>query len=266
LSATTLPSGQEHHFRERAFKRSFFVSFGIHVVILVAAGSMTLFRMSGTIYAPSYTVDLVSVPAPTPAASAKPAASRPRTQSKPAPENKVQKPAESAPPKEIREEIQQSGGDEAARLERRKKREELEMEIGRLLESFTSEENTVTEDRVGPAQTSAVGPSVTDAPTGGNDVPSNIMFRAYHDRIWAKIRSSWVPQGVTSEISLIAVVGIRIAVDGEIEQFWIEERSGNDYYDQSAIRAIRKANPLPPLPDDMNDEPLDVGINFRYPE
>ena len=135
----TLPSGQGHHFSERAFKSSFFVSFGIHVVILVAAGSMTLFRMSGTTYAPSYTVDLVSLPSTTPAASAKPAPSKPRIKPKPIPEKKIPEPAEPVAPEEVHDEIQNTGGDEAARLERRKKTEELEMEVQRLLESITSE-------------------------------------------------------------------------------------------------------------------------------
>ncbi len=131
-----------------------------------------------------------------------------------------------------------------ARFERRQKIEELEAEARRLYESF---EQFDTQD--------------------DPDVQPGIRFRAYYDRIWSQIRSSWViPEGVTARVSLVTVVGIRIAEDGEIEQFWIEERSGNEYYDQSALRAIRKANPLPPLPKDLRGEPLDVGINFRYPE
>jgi len=267
LSTFTLPSGQDHHFRERAFKRSIIVSIGIHVVILVAAGSMTLFHMSGTTYSPSYTVDLVSLPSPKPAAVAKPAPAKPKPVPKPVAENKVAKPAAEPPPLEVQKEMQTSGGDEAARLERRKKIEEMEMEVRRLYESFTSEEDITTEDHTQPVETDAVGPPAVNASAGGNNTPSNIRFRVYYDRIWAQIRSSWVlPEGVTSRVSLTTVVGIRIDVDGEIEQFWIEERSGNDYYDQSAIRAIRKANPLPPLPDELSDAPLEVGINFRYPE
>ena len=263
----TLPSGQGHHFSERAFKSSFFVSFGIHVVILVAAGSMTLFRMSGTTYAPSYTVDLVSLPSTTPAASAKPAPSKPRIKPKPVPEKKIPEPAESVAPEEVQKEMQTSGGDEAARLERRKKIEELEMEARRLYESYTTEEDVTTGESIQPAEADVDAPSVTSTPTGGNDAPSNIRNRAYHDRIWAKIRSKWLlPEGVTSSASLITVVGIRIAASGEIEQFWIEKRSGNDYYDQSALRAIRKANPLPSLPDDISETSLEVGINFKYPE
>lgn len=271
MPAFTLPASQGHHFGEKAFKSSFFVSFGIHIVIVVVAGSMTLFRMSGTTYTPSYTVDLVSLPAPKPdraskpAPAAKPAPSEIKTPAKPV-VKKEPRPAVSSPPLDIEKEIKPAGGDEAARLERRKKIEELELDIKRLIESYTTEEDVTTGESVQPAETDVDAPPVTSTPTGGNDAPSNVRSRAYYDRIWAKIRSSWVPQGVTSKVSLLTVVGIRIATDGEIEQSWFEERSGNDYYDQSALRAIRKANPLSPLPDELGDAPLEVGINFRYPE
>ena len=182
-------------------------------------------------------------------------------------EKRAESPAEPPLPREVQEELKLSGGDEAARLERRKKREELEMEVRRLLESFKTEENTGIEESVQPAETPADTPTEVSTPAGGSDMASNIKFRAYHDRIWAKIRSKWIlPEGVTSSTSLITVVSIRIAASGEIEQFWIEKRSGNDYYDQSALRAIRKANPLPSLPDDISETSLEVGINFNYPK
>jgi TonB family protein len=233
---------------------------------------MTLFHMSGTTYAPSYTVDLVSLPAPKPARvskpapAAKPAPSEIKTPSKPV-VKKDPRPAVSSPPVEIEKEIMPAGGDEAARLERRKKSEELESKALRQYESFQTKENSVVEESVQPAETAVVGPPVTSTPTGGNGTPTNIRNMAYYDRIWSKIRSSWIiPEGVASRVSLVTVVGIRIAADGEIEKYWIEEKSGNDYYDQSALRAIGRANPLAPLPDEMSDAPLEVGINFRYPE
>lgn len=232
---------------------------------------MTLFHMSGTNYAPSYTVDLVAVPAPKPAPKAAPVvkAAPKKAEKKPEParEKPVVKPAVTTPPADIAEEFLPSGGDEAARLERRKKIEQLQMEAQRLYESFQAEDNTATNESVQPEEVPADTPAEVSTPAGGSDASSNIRFRAYYDRIWAKIRSSWVlPEGVTSSTSLTTVVGIRIAASGEIEQYWIEERSGNDYYDQSALRAIRKASPLPSLPDDISEIPLEVGINFKYPE
>ena len=273
MSISTLPSGQGHHFKDGAFKRSFLVSFGIHFIILVVAGSMTLFRMSGTTYAPSYAVDLVSLPAPRPAPAAKPspavktAPKEVKKQPEPAVKKEVLKPAAAALPIEKVDDTLPSGGDEAARVERRKKIEELEMEARRLYESYTTEEDMITSESAQPAETDVDAPSAMSTPTGGGSTISDIRFRAYYDRIWAKIRSSWViPEGVISEATLLTVVRIRISASGEIEQSWIEKKSGNEYYDQSALRAIGRAKHLPALPDDISDTSLEVGINFRYPE
>jgi colicin import membrane protein len=221
--------------------------------------------MSGTTYTPSYTVDLVSLPSTTPAATAKPVSVKPKAQPKPVPEKKVSKPDESVAPKEVLEEFKPSGGDEAARLERRKKIEELEMETRRLYETFTSEDAGVTEESQ-PGETSADLPPATSAPAGVSGNQNSIRFRAYYDLIWAQIRASWVlPEGVTSGTKLLTKARISIAPDGTIEQFWIEKKSGNDYYDQSVLRAISRAKHLPPLPEELSGSPFEVGLNFKYP-
>lgn len=278
MSSFTLPSGHEHHFRERSFRRSFLVSLGIHLAILVAAGSATLFHMKGATYSPSYTVDLVALPP-----SAEPAAVRPVTP-KPAPAPEAPKAPETpkAPPKsepppaetgaEVRpdegaREILPSGGDEAARSERRRRIEELEREARRLYESYTAEESGSTVPSAPVQERADADAAAPGTASGGASGPTDIRFRAYYDRIWAQIRSAWVlPEGIASEGHLVTVVGIRISGTGNIEQSWIENRSGNQYYDQSALRAVRKANPLPPLPEGIHEVPLEVGINFRYPE
>jgi TonB family protein len=280
LSTFTLPSAQDHHFREKTFRRSFLASAGIHVAILAVTASITLFRMSGTHYAPSYTVDLVTLPAAAPARKAEPAKpavqepSKPpaeKKETKPQVEKKVQKQAPAAVPEKIQKEMKPSGGDEAAaRLKRRKQSEELEKKVQSLLETITSKEDLTGNREPQPTDTAAETPgrkAATGAVSGGQGAAADIRSKAYYDRIWTKIRSSWVlPEGVASQSSLLTKVGIRIAPDGTIEQSWFEKKSGNDYYDQSALRAIRKANPLPPLPEELSGSPLEVGINFRYPE
>lgn len=276
MSDFTMPSGHGHQ-RDRFFKSSVLISFVIHALIIAVAGTMTLFKMSGTNYAPSYTVDLVTLPAPRPAPVKSPAAEvkqapkevkpKPEPKPQPPPEKKTSKPAAAPPPPETVREFKPSGGDEAAQAERRKKIEELQREAQRLYESFTAEEPAPAPESLQPAEIPAASESGAKSPGGGTNAPNDIRFRVYYDRIWAKIRSSWVlPEGVTAKTSLLTVVSIRIAADGKIEEAWIEKKSGNEYYDQSALRAIRKANPLPPLPEGVSGSTLEVGINFRYPE
>ena len=275
MSTFTLPSSQENHLRDKAFKRSFALSFGIHILILVVTGSVTLFRMSGTTYAPTYTVDLVTLP-PSPAPS-KPQAAPPAPQPapKPAPEKpKAPEPAKKAAPpaqpplveKKV-DEVTQAGGDEMARQERRRRIQELEQETRRLYESIKEGERGAPESGAAVQEPAPTAPAATGAPAGGRSSASDLRNRAYYDRIWSQIRAAWViPEGVISQASLVTVVGIRISPAGDIKQSWIEKKSGNDYYDQSALRAIRKATPLPPPPEGMADGDLDVGVNFKYPE
>jgi len=54
---------------------------------------------------------------------------------------------------------------------------------------------------------------------------------------------------------------ITIAPSGEIVDIWFETRSGNAYLDESVYRAVKKANPLPPLPGGRKSS-LSVGMRF----
>jgi TonB family protein len=268
MTAHTLPSGQEHHFREREFKRSFTVSLVIHLVIFIAAGSVTLFRMSGTTYSPTYTVDLISLPpapASRPAQVKAPARSAAKTPEK-KPDQTVSPDKEPPPLDQSVEDLRPAGGDEAARLERRKRIEALELEARQLYESYTAEEageadESATAEEAGPVER----PASDHAVSGGQ--ASNLRFRNYYDQIIAQMRAAWVlPDGVAVGDKLLTVVGVTISPMGDIQNISIEKSSGNLYFDQSAIRAIRKASPLPPIPEELGDESLEVGgLNFKYP-
>ena len=97
-------------------------------------------------------------------------------------------------------------------------------------------------------------------PTGG--VP-DMEFSAYYNDVWKRIRSMWsVPEDLLDQ-DLETILGIRVARDGTIVDVWMEESSGNSYYDDTALRAIRKANPLAPLPEKYDGASMDVGIRFN---
>lgn len=61
---------------------------------------------------------------------------------------------------------------------------------------------------------------------------------------------------------LEAIMVIKIMPNGRIAEFWFEKRSGDRYLDESAERAVRKADPLPPLPGDFTDPYYEVGLRF----
>ncbi|OGP63845.1 MAG: hypothetical protein A2170_08110, partial [Deltaproteobacteria bacterium RBG_13_53_10] len=86
----------------------------------------------------------------------------------------------------------------------------------------------------------------------------------YYGRIWAKIKEAWtIPENVLKEtVDLETVIVVIIERDGRIQEAWFEKKSGDELYDQMALRAIKKAEPLPPLPRELSDKTLEIGIRF----
>jgi len=103
------------------------------------------------------------------------------------------------------------------------------------------------------------------SPFGGSAQQSKLD--EYYSTIWEKIKKEWTLPGELSKgkADLETIIVIIIEKDGKIQKSWFEKRSGNTLYDQSAMRAIKKAGPLPPIPKEFSDNIFEIGIRF-YPE
>jgi len=68
-----------------------------------------------------------------------------------------------------------------------------------------------------------------------------------------KIEQNWVFNEVLAKLDqkLEVRILIKILKSGEVRDIIYETRSGNRYLDESAKKAIKKTNPLPPLPPGM---------------
>jgi len=63
-------------------------------------------------------------------------------------------------------------------------------------------------------------------------------------------------------VDLETIIVLIIERNGKIQKFYFEKKSGNALYDQSAMRAIKKAEPLPPIPKELSEDSLEIGIRF----
>lgn len=263
-----------HHFKDPAFKKFMVVSVAVHILIIVLAGTMTLFRLPGTTYSPIYTVDLVTLP-PSSAARQPKAKTTVKEDMPPAVEKKasVDEPGPEKTDSKIDFTLTKkvAGDEDPARTSRKKRLEELEKEAEKLFKSYSLDRSQqpvpssrTTSGLADPSAVAAVSPVSGPSIVGVGSRPADIRFRAYYDKIIARVTAVWVlPEGIAAaDRKLLTVIGLRISASGIIEKQWIVRRSGNIYYDQSAIRAINKASPLPPLPEDMKEKTHDVGIKF----
>ncbi len=90
------------------------------------------------------------------------------------------------------------------------------------------------------------------------------QMRAYYATIWSRIKGKWaLPQGILPGEVLETVIDVTILRSGAVTQVNFEKRSGNRYFDESAMKAIQKASPLPPLPSWSRENSLGVGIRFH---
>lgn len=115
-----------------------------------------------------------------------------------------------------------------------------------------------------PAATSA-GAKSAPAPAaqqGGAEMDQRMA--SYYAAVWAKIKSQWsLPKDILSKESLEAVIQARILRSGAVSDVSFEKRSGNRFFDDSALKAVRKASPLPPLPEWIRDSSVEIGIRFH---
>ncbi len=94
----------------------------------------------------------------------------------------------------------------------------------------------------------------------------DFRFAFYLAAIRNKIGAQWVPPpGLDATGRRIrATVYFRIHRDGQISVAQVETTSGFSFFDQTTMRALLAATPLPPLPAGFTDNYLGVHFGFEY--
>ena len=85
-------------------------------------------------------------------------------------------------------------------------------------------------------------------------------FFVYRQVLRNKIKSGW--KWYDTRAALNTWVTFSIAPDGTVSNVAIAESSGNREYDDSVLRAIYKASPLPPPPERVYEQFRDVKMSF----
>jgi protein TonB len=110
----------------------------------------------------------------------------------------------------------------------------------------------------------AVGGAGLSAEVGVDE--ADFEFTYYLIALRNRIGQNWsAPAGMSASGQPVrAVVYFRIRRDGSIEGAKVEQSSGVGFFDQSALRAVLVANPVPPLPLGFGGSTLGVHFAFEY--
>lgn len=92
-------------------------------------------------------------------------------------------------------------------------------------------------------------------------------MEAYKALIRSRIKGKWTyTQGILPGEQWETSVEMRILRSGVVAEMSIEKKSGNRHFDESVLKAIRKASPFPPLPEWFGENSLDAVIRFHSSE
>ncbi len=258
LSAGGRAAGQEGF----GLKGMIILSFLVHILLLLILIFSPSFPAPTLTFGPVYSVQLVSMPASMPQRKGADTSLKELMQIAPSSQPLIRKESASALP-----------AVPIAPIETKKKSTE---NIDDVLEKIKKN-----------VQTAAKTPKITKAPPpvavpkGGEQITpalpgppgrqsqgdANEKMSSYYALIWARIKGAWsLPQGTIPPGNIQAIIHARILRDGTVQNVSFEKKSGNRYFDESALRSVKKASPFPPLPEGLREESLEVGIRFHSAE
>ncbi len=139
---------------------------------------------------------------------------------------------------------------------------QLEKDVEKASSRVGSSENSQSRGGGGGGTGAGVRGMGSGSGLGAGGVGS--AMEVYNGLIGYHIQKNWAfsEQLARGQGNLETRVGIKISSNGEIIDIWIDKKSGNQYLDESAIRAIQKSNPLPPLPREIGLSDYKVGFIF----
>jgi TonB family protein len=93
-----------------------------------------------------------------------------------------------------------------------------------------------------------------------------MRYKRFMNKLWAHVKRHWSLPPSLKGRNIKATVVVFINREGTITSYEVEETSGVASFDQSSVRAILLADPLPPVPSDIPDSFFSEGIGFVFSE
>jgi colicin import membrane protein len=86
----------------------------------------------------------------------------------------------------------------------------------------------------------------------------------YANFVSSRVHNNWsIPPELKPRGNVETIIEIKIMRDGSLAYAGFEKRSGNLFYDDSAMKAVKKSAPFPPLPGGIPDNIMEIGIRFH---
>ena len=112
-------------------------------------------------------------------------------------------------------------------------------------------------------ETGAASGPVRSSGTSSGRKRADAITNQYGALLMTKISSYWkIPEMLKSSRNLKTMVALTIRRDGSIAEMRIVQKSGDPFFDQSAMKALRSAAPMPRFPALITEPSLDFDMDF----
>jgi colicin import membrane protein len=167
----------------------------------------------------------------------------------------------------------QKVADEAARLARQAEQaaEQALLEAARLKREYAAVSQDVSDINAPLTSSYSSEVSAENSGGGGRGVYNGsggkrinpAVIKQYAASLNGRISNHWrIPDILKKKSHLKAVVALTVRRDGFIEDMKIEQKSGDNVFDQSVLKALQSAAPLPSFPALIDEPTLDFALNF----
>jgi colicin import membrane protein len=118
-----------------------------------------------------------------------------------------------------------------------------------------------------PVQPSAPKKAVTGVPGGTGQVSGGKLAEIidiYRVEIAYQVQRNWAfpDQLAGGRSDLQTLLVFKVMPNGEIKDLFFTDRSGNSHFDESAFRAVMKADPVNPHPKSVSQPYVQMGLRF----
>ncbi len=154
---------------------------------------------------------------------------------------------------------------ETVEEEDRQRPDPLKEVLDRLREQVESTPQPAAE-RAGKEADASARPGLVGGSTEGIRKELELID-IYRMEIAWRVQKNWAfPDRLAGSSSsgddLVVELAFTVMPNGEIRDVWFDKRSGNRYLDESAKRAVLKANPVGPFPKGITRPVITVGLRF----
>lgn len=147
-----------------------------------------------------------------------------------------------------------------------KKEETNKLDVEKAIKAIKQKDNS--QETAPAAGKSKSGVSVS-ALTGTNSSngQTSAQRNEYLSIIWSRVKRNWtLPSALMPKENVESIIDVKISRSGAVEYIGFEKRSGNRYFDDSAINAVKKSIPFPPPPYYFSGNHMEIGIRFHSKE